>query len=83
MVGGMTYIGICQIKHIGICLSYLTYTFFFLVLFRDHLQHMEVSKLGVRLELQRRPTPQPQQCQIWATSVTYATACSHARTLTH
>ena len=30
-----------------------------------------------------QPTPQPQQCQIWATSATYATAHSNARFLIH
>ena len=29
------------------------------------------------------PMPQLQQCQIWATSVTYTEACSNARSLTH
>ena len=44
---------------------------------------MEVSSLGVELELQLRPLPQPQQCQIWAASVTYTAACSNAGSLTH
>ena len=30
-----------------------------------------------------RPTPQPRQHQIWAASVTYTSACSNARSLTH
>ena len=30
-----------------------------------------------------RPMPQPQQHQIWATSVTYAAACGNARSLIH
>ena len=38
-----------------------TPTFFSLHL---HLQHMEVPRLGVKLKLQLRPTPQLQQCQI-------------------
>ena len=29
------------------------------------------------------PLPQPQQCQIWATSATYTTAHSNAKSLTH
>ena len=33
------------------------FSFFFL---RTHLWHMEVPRLGVRLELQLRPMPQPQ-----------------------
>ena len=48
-----------------------------------HLQHMEVPKLVVELELQRRPTPQPQQHQIWVAFVTYTTACGKAESLTH
>ena len=32
---------------------------------------------------QKEPMPQPQQCQIGATSVTYTTAHSNARSLTH
>ena len=42
-----------------------------------HLRYMEVPRLGVKSELQS--TSQPQQCEIQATSVTHATACSNAR----
>ena len=38
--------------------------FFSFFLLGPHLQHMEVPRLGVQLELQLRPTPQPQHCQI-------------------
>ena len=48
--------------------------FFFLGL---QLKNMEVPGLGVELELQ------PQQLGILAVSVTYATACSNAGSLTH
>jgi len=41
-----------------------------------HLQHMEVSRLGVKSELQQRPTQKSQQCRIQTTYVTYATACT-------
>ena len=52
---------------------------------------MEVLKLEVKLELPLQPIPQPQQCQIWATSATYASAVampilnplSEARDQTH
>ena len=54
--------------------------FFFL---RLHLWHMEVPRLGVQLELQLRPLPQPQQYWIQAISATYTTAYSNARSLTH
>ena len=54
--------------------------FFFLGL---HPRHMEVPSLGVKSELQLRPTPQPQQHQIWATPVTHTTAHGNARSLTY
>ena len=38
---------------------------------------MEVPGLGVKLELQLRPMPQPQQCYILATFATYATVCGN------
>ena len=44
---------------------------------------MEIPGLWVKLELQLRPTPQPQQPWIWATSVNYAAACGNAGSLTH
>ena len=44
---------------------------------------MEVPRLGGESELQLPATPQPQQCRIQATSVTYTTAHSNARSLTH
>ena len=39
-------------------LVYFSYYFF------NGLQHMEVPRLGLKLELLLRPTPQPQQHQI-------------------
>ena len=42
---------------------------------------MEVFRLGVKLELQHQPTPQPQQCRIRAKSATYATVHANARPL--
>ena len=55
--------------------------FFFL---GPHPPHMEVSRLGVKSEsCSCRPIPQPQQCQIWAMSVTYITAHGNTRSLTH
>ena len=50
---------------------------------QPHLQHMEVLSLGVQSELHLQPTPQPQQCQIWAMSATYDAAFGNARSLTH
>ena len=49
-------------------------TIFFL---QPYLRHTEGPGLGVKLE------PQPQQHWIQDTSLTYATACSNARSLTH
>ena len=46
--------------------------FFFFLNLGLHLQHMEVLRLGVELDLQLRLTPQPGQ--IRATSATYTAA---------
>ena len=46
-----------------------------------HLQHMEVSRLGVKWSYNGCPTPQPQECGIQATSTT--TAHGNDRSLTH
>ena len=43
---------------------------------------MAVPGLGVELELHLKPTQQPQQRRIRATSVTYIAACSNAGSLT-
>ena len=51
---------------------------FFFFLAGAHLRHMEVPGLGVELELRCLPTPQPQEYQIWATSVS-----SNAGSVTH
>ena len=60
------------------------YIFFSNILFLwPHLCHMEVPRLGVESELQLQPTLQPWQHWIQAASVTYATACSNTRSLTH
>ena len=39
-----------------------------------HLRHVEIPRLGVELELQQRPTPQPQQHRTQAALVTYSAA---------
>ena len=54
--------------------------FFFLC---PHLQHMEVSGLGVEWELQLPAMPRPQQCGNEAVSATSTTACSNARSFIH
>ena len=41
---------------------------------------MEVPRLGVYC---CQPTPQPQQCQIWALAVTYTTAHGNTKSLIH
>ena len=53
------------------------FCFFFLVFLGSHLQHMEVPRLGVKLELQ------PQQRGMQAASAAYTTAHGNARSLTH
>ena len=81
-------------KHRGLlCLFYFTLSFVSLGL---QARHMEVPKLEVELKLQlpayttatslhhsHRPTPQPQQGGIQATSVTYTKAHGNAGSLTH
>ena len=63
------------------------YCFLFVCLFfaisGSHSWHMEVPRLGVKLDLCRRPTPQPQQHGIWAMSVTYTTAHDNTRSFIH
>ena len=44
---------------------------------------MEVPRLGVNWSCSCRPTPQPQQHEIQASSVIYTTVHSNARSLTH
>ena len=48
-----------------------------------HLWHTEIPRLGVESELQLPAIPQPQQHQIQALSVNYATAHGSAGSLTH
>ena len=43
-----------------------------------HLWHMDVPRLGVKLELQLPAYTQPQQHQIWVVPVTYTAAHSNA-----
>ena len=56
------------------------FCFFFLQMY---LQHMEVPRPGVELELQLQPMPQLWQHLIHAVSVTCATACDNAASLIH
>ena len=57
--------------------------FSFLSFFGPHLWHTEVPRLGDNQSYSCRPTPQPQQRQIQAASVTYTTAPGNTRSLTH
>ena len=66
--------------HLKNWIVFLIFIYFFFL--GPHLWHMEVTRLGVELELQLRPVPQPQQCRIQAPSLTYAAACSNAGSLT-
>ena len=58
-----------------------TTTFFFFL--GPHPRHMEVPRLGSSQSYDCRPMPQPQPRQIQASSATYTTAPSNARSLTH
>ena len=55
----------------SLLLDILLYFSLSLSFLRLHLQHMEVTRLGVELELQLRPISQPQRHWIQAISVTY------------
>ena len=57
--------------------------FFCFVLFRFMATLVEDSGLGVELELQLRPMPQPRQHWIQATFSAYSAACSNPESLTH
>ena len=48
-----------------------------------HLQHMEFPWLGSNPSYNCWPTPQPQQCEIQATFVTYTTVHGNTESLTH
>ena len=63
--------------------SLLFIYFLFLFFLWSHLQHKEVPRIAVKWELQLGPTPQPQHPRIRAASVTYTTAFSNGRSLTH
>ena len=57
----------------------LTLSFFFSLFLWLYLWHMEVRGSNWSCSC----WPMPQQCKIWAISVTCATACSNSRYLTH
>ena len=57
--------------------------FLFFVFLELYSQHKEVPRLGVKLELQLQPTPQPQQWRIGATSAAYTTVQGNAGSLAH
>ena len=61
----------------------LFFFFFFLFIFNLALRRMDVSGLEVESELPLLSAPQPRQHRIWATSTSYAEACSNAGSLTH
>ena len=67
-------------------LFWLSFIFFvFLIFFSflgPHPWHMEVPRLGVKLELSHQPMPEPQQLRIQASSVTDTTAHGNAGSLT-
>ena len=70
------------LRHIGY-VSFLPLLFKKIFFLWPPLWHIEVPRLGVKLKLQLRATPQPQQHWIQATSATYVKACSNTGSLTH
>ena len=76
MISMWKWVGVFKQQFFFVCLFVL----FFLGL---HLWHMEVPRLGIKLELHCQPRPQPQQRRIWAASATYITAHSNAGSLSH
>ena len=73
--------GNLRVDNIFILLFFLCFFFFFS---GQHLRHMEVPRLGVQSKLKLLVyTPEPQQHQIRATSVTYTSAHGNAGSLTH
>ena len=76
--------------HSGECHPYFpgsssskTFFFFFFVFVGPHLPHMEVPRPGSNQSCSHWPTPEPQQCRIWAVSASYNTAQGNAGSLTH
>ena len=62
----------------------LVFLFIYLSFLGPHPWHMEVPKLGSKSESYScQLIPQPQQRQIWASSVTYTAANGNAGSLTH
>ena len=57
--------------------------FYLFILGGPHVKHMEVSRLGVKSELQLPAYATATVKQIWAMSVTYTTAHGNTRSLTH
>ena len=53
---------LCFLNLVYVCMYVCIYVFL-----RQHLWHMEVPRLGVQLELQLRPIPQPltRICDLW------------------
>ena len=76
----------CEEKEVHLCLldphkeCHLRLFFFFLSFLGPH---QKFSCQGLNLSYSCMPTPQPQQCQIWAMSVTHTTAHGYTRSLTH
>ena len=64
------------------CIYLFIYLFIYCLL-GPHLWNVEVPSLGAHLSYSHWSTPQPQECQIRATSVTYTTAHGNTRSLTH
>ena len=57
--------------------------FLFVCFLGPHLRHMEISRLGVELELQLLAYTTAAKCGIQAVSSAYTTTHGNARSLTH
>ena len=62
---------------------YYYYYYYYYVSLGLYLRHTEVPRLGVQSNQSCWPMAQTQKCGIRAASVTYTTAHSNARSLTH
>ena len=66
-------------KRQGLFFSFLSFSF----PFWPYPWHMEVPRLGSNRSCSRQPIPEPQQCRIQATSVTFTTAHGNAGSLAY
>ena len=71
------------ITYLSLFFFFALFFFFFFWLLGLQLWHMEVLRLQVNQSWSCWPTPQPQQCRIWAAFAIYTTALGNAISLNH